>query len=260
MRSHAGNELMKFRQTREERKEAVATGKRFCGVVMLAIVAIAFSGCVFPKEGDKVVVDQTKKAGITVQEVGKAIEATGLQLQAAADPGLQQVGAQLVAQGKALEQAGTDVELNSARMQEVIGMPKPENQKPYSAPASRDARDRSAEEHANPWWKVAGGWLVGIVFGGTGIAVLQRFFPGFFAGPLGVAATAVMEAIARVRQVAAARADGKVSMDELLAELKRIQENQGVQTVVRDMAHKIEKKLFGKKISEPEAAGAAPAG
>lgn len=220
-------------------------------LTVLVLMAAAFSGCVFPKEGDKIVVDQTKKAGVTVQEVGKAIEATGLQLQAAADPGLQQVGAQLVAQGKALQQVGTDVELNSARMQEVIGMPKPENQKPYSPPASQEARDRSAEEHASPWWKVAGGWLVGIVFGGTGIAVLQRFFPGFFAGPLGIAATAVMEAIARVRKVAEARSDGKVSMDELLAELKRIQENQGVQTVVRDMAHKIEEKLFGKRVTAP---------
>lgn len=238
----------------------MATGKRFWGVMLLAAVAIALSGCVFPKEGDKIVVDQTKKAGVAVQEAGRAVEATGLQLEAAADPALQQVGAQLVAQGKALQQAGTDVELNSARMQEVIGMPKPENQKPYSAPASQEARDRSAEEHANPWWKVAGGWLVGIVFGGTGIAVLQRFFPGFFAGPLGIAASAVMEGIARVRKLAEARSDGKVSMDELLAELKRIQENQGVQTVVRDMAHKIEERLFGKKVSEPEPAAAAPAG
>lgn len=223
------------------------------------LMAVTLAGCVFPKEGDKVVVDQSKKGGQRVQEEGKAVEAIGVELQAAEDPAVQAKGKELQMRGAAIVGIGVDVELNSSRTQEVLGMPKPENQKPYSSEESGKARQRSADEHANPWWKVAGGWLVGILFGGTGIAILQRFFPGFFSGPIGVAASAVMEGIARVRKIAEARDDGKVSMDELLAELKRIQENQGVQTVVRDMAHKIEKKLFGKK-AESAPAVAAPAG
>lgn len=229
--------------------------KWFVPFVLLATL----SGCVFPKEGDKIVVDQTKKGGQLVQSEGKVVEAIGVELQAAEDPAVQAKGKELQMRGAAIVGIGVDIELNSSRTQEVLGMPKPENKKPYSSDESQKARDRSAEEHANPWWKVAGGWLIGIVFGGTGIAILQRFFPGFFAGPIGIAASAVMEGIARVRKMAEARSDGKVGMDEILAELKRVQENQGVQTVVRDMAHKIEKKLFGKK-AESAPAVAAPAG
>lgn len=229
-----------------------------CAMIWMAMLAMVFlfSGCVFPKEGDRETVDQTKKAGVEVQEGGKRVEAAGIELQGSSDPAAAAKGKELEATGKGLQQTGKDIELNSGQTQELVGMPKPENQKPYTPKNSEDARTKAAEQHANPWWKVAGGWLVGIIFGTGGIAVLQRFFPGFFAGPLGVAASALMEGIARVRAVAAAREDGKVHMDEVLAEMKRIQENQGVQTIVKDYANRIEQKIFGKRLGDEQVAGA----
>lgn len=223
-----------------------------CCLFALVAVAFALQGCVAVKEGDRETVDQTKKGGQEVQADGKKVEGAGVELQGSSDPAAAAKGKELEATGKKLQQTGKDIELNSGQTQELVGMPKPENQKPYSSKNSEDARTKAAEQHANPWWKVAGTWIIGLVCGTGGIAVLQRFFPGFFAGPLGIAASALMEGIARVRAVAAARDDGKVHMDEVLAELKRVQENEGVQAVVKDYAHRIEKKIFGKTLGDEE--------
>lgn len=216
-------------------------------VVMCLAIAL-FSGCVAVKEADKVLVDQTKKGGRKIQEDGAKVAGIGISLQASPDPAVAAQGKELEATGKDLQETGKVIELNSGQVQEVVGTPKAENQKTFSPATSDDARKESAEKHANPWWKVAGVWLAGLVLGGGGLKALQYFFPTIFSGPWGVAAKALMEGIARVRQMAATREDGKVRMDEVLAELKRIQQDEGVQTLIRDAAHKIEEKVVGNKL------------
>lgn len=173
-------------------------------------------GCgVTPTEGDKKLNDQNKKAGSFIKEN-------------AADP--------------EVKAAGADVESNSATLEKNLALTPKDPSKPYSKEESAKARKESTEEHSTPWWK---GLLIGLggVLGSPVVLWgLRFFFPAFMSGPMGGVATATSEAIARLREKANANG-GNVSMTELLELAKKLQQEQGVQTLARDLAHRLETRL-----------------
>lgn len=185
----------------------------------LAIVAafLSLSGCawlglVHPTETDRQLNRQNVDAGYTLET-------------SSSDPTVKQIG--------------SDVKENSLALEKNL-LGKPENPKPYSAQMSKELREKSDKERATPWWQLA--------LGGVGTVLLGVLVRGLAAGPIGPAATVLVEGITRLRQAVKSAPDGKLTLDEgqILGIVSEAQKDPKVKSLIASLAHKAEAKLLNR--------------
>jgi hypothetical protein len=190
--------------------------------LVVGFVALVIGGCRTPSEGDRQVNHQQKMIGQYVEEAAPTPE---------------------------IKQAGADVKANAETLEKnLIG--KPEKALSYTPENSKKSREQSDSDHSLPLWlQTLGGIAIGVAgwfLRGGAVSIFAKVAPTFAAGPLGTAATLLVEGIARVRENAEATG-GQISVDSLLTTLKEIQEKDPrAQALIQELAHRAEAKLAAK--------------
>ncbi|MGI0149611.1 MAG: hypothetical protein ACREDF_08795 [Thermoplasmata archaeon] len=190
---------------------------------LLISAVLVLAGCVTENtvtEGDRQMSHQNRMAVILAMQL--------LAPHAAAIPALALV---------ALE----DIQKNADQQLKNWGPPK--SPQSYSPEASKKAREESQKEHSESWWMTLGKGAVGFLLGGGLVRVLGYTFPKLLGGPVGIAATTLIEAIAKIRKRGEDSPDRKVGVEDILGELSKAQDVEGVRTYVQKLSEKIEKKL-----------------
>ena len=213
----------------------------WCAAVL--VLVLEGTSCTSVSEGDRQLIDQIRQAGIKIVQLTDAVTPA---LSALAVPTeIREALGQIKA-------AGSDVTLNSTQLGAALG--KPERPVPYSAEASAKFREQSKREHEQGWfgYVLTGGvTLITTLLARGGLTrLLATVAPGFAGGPLGVAATTLVESFARLRRKARARDPGKrhITEADIMAELTARQHDPKVKELLQSLARKAEDKL-GIKLS-----------
>lgn len=131
---------------------------------------------------------------------------------------------------------------------------------PYSPEASRKARGQSEEEHkVSPFWAgvlSVGGVILGLLTGrGVGpVPGLMALAPRVFGGPVGLAASTLVEGIARIREkIQSGQASEmlkekegggtEIDEDKFLKVFSDLTDQAGIRGFVKNLAHKVEARM-----------------